>query len=384
MIAAVWQDLKQRSLDPWIVGGVLALSLLGIVMVMSASLQIAEINNNDPFYFFKRHLVYWAMAISIGVFTYVAVPFNWFRRIGFLGFLIALVSLLLLFIPGLGRSVNGSLRWLNLAGLTVQPSEIAKFFFITYLAGYIIKHYESLMTSWQSFLAPLGLLGIIGLALLMQPDFGAFTVITVATLSLLFLAGAPMMRFLVIAGSVVGLGALVAVAQPYRVARLMSFMNPWEDPFGSGYQLTQSLIAFGRGGWFGVGIGNSVQKLFYLPEAHTDFISAVIAEELGLIGNLAIVALFVLVVGRMFFIAQRLAKANWWYQALCIYGFAVVFSTQAIVNLGVSMGILPTKGLTLPFVSYGGSSLLVSAAMVALALRADADLRWAEKQGGGR
>src|SRR5699024_2607135 len=236
----------------------------------------------------------------------------------------------------------------------------------------ITQRHVELMSSWKVFLAPLGLLVVLAMLLLKQPDFGALVVIASCTMGMLFLAGTPMRRFVPLALLVAGLAYVVAISQPYRVARLMSFLNPWEDQFGSGYQLVQSLIAFGRGGWFGVGLGNSVQKLFYLPEAHTDFVYAVIAEEFGLLGNLLLIAACVLVVCRMFLIGQRLAQANWWFHGLCVYGFAIVFSTQALINLGVNMGVLPTKGLTLPFVSYGGSSLLVSALMVALALRADA------------
>lgn len=378
MIAQWWHQLRSREIDGILLAGVLGLSLVGVVMVMSASLQIAELDYNTPFHFFKRHLVYWLLAVGTGLVAYVALPLERFKDFGLVSFFIAVAVLLLLFVPGLGREVNGSLRWLSLAGFTVQPSELAKFFFIVYLAGYINQRHVELMSSWKVFLAPLGLLVVLAALLLKQPDFGALVVIASCTMGMLFLAGTPMRRFVPLALVMAVLAYVIAISQPYRVARLMSFLNPWEDQFGSGYQLVQSLIAFGRGGWFGVGLGNSVQKLFYLPEAHTDFVYAVIAEEFGLLGNLLLIAGFVLVVGRMFLIGQRLAQANWWFHGLCVYGFAIVFSTQALINLGVNMGVLPTKGLTLPFVSYGGSSLLVSALMVALALRADADLKLAQ------
>lgn len=375
MIANWWHQLRSRQVDSVLLAGVIGLSLVGVVMVMSASLQIAEMDYNTPFHFFKRHVMYWLMAVAVGVFSYVVLPLERFKDLGLVSFFIAVAVLLLLFIPGLGHEVNGSLRWLRLPGFTVQPSELAKFFFIVYLAGYITQRHAELMVSWKVFLAPVGLLIVLAVLLLKQPDFGALVVIGCSAMGMLFLAGTPLRRFIPLLLIAAGVIYLLASSQPYRVARLLSYTNPWQDQFGSGYQLTQSLIAFGRGGWFGVGLGNSVQKLFYLPEAHTDFVYAVIAEEFGLLGNLLLIAGFGLVVARMFWIGWRLAIAGWWFHALCVYGFALVFSAQAMINLGVNMGVLPTKGLTLPFVSYGGSSLIVSALMVALALRADADLR---------
>lgn len=382
MIASWWANIRQQEVDTLMLAAVLALSLLGMVMVMSASLQIAATDHGDAFYFFRRHGIFWVLALLVGFGTYALIPLAWFERLGILAFFAAVVALSLVFIPGLGHSVNGSTRWVNLGGLRVQPSEAAKFLFVIYLAGFINRRYELLMTSWKSFIAPLLLLGVLGVLLLLQPDFGTLAVTAITTLGMLFLAGAPLRRFALIAAITMVLGAFIVVAEPYRVARLMSFMNPWADQYDSGYQLTQSLIAFGSGHWFGVGLGNSVQKLYFLPEAHTDFISAVIAEELGLVGNVTLMALVAVVIARLFLIGHRLAMANLWYQALCVQGFAIIFSAQAFINLGVSMGALPTKGLTLPFVSYGGSSLIISAVMIALALRADADLKALNARGG--
>lgn len=384
MIAHWWANLRQQEIDSLMLVAVLALSLLGLVMVMSASLQIAESDHGNAFYFFQRHAVFWVLAVLVGFVVYAFFPLGWFENLGFLAFLGAVAALLLVFVPGLGYSVNGSLRWVNLGGLRVQPSELAKFLFIIYLAGFITRRHQLLMNSWKSFAAPLSLLVILAALLLGQPDFGTLVVVGTTTLGMLFLAGVPFVRFITLVLVLAVVAAVVAVAEPYRVVRLMSFMDPWADQFNSGYQLTQSLIAFGSGHWLGVGLGNSVQKLFFLPEAHTDFISAVIAEELGLVGSLGLMALVATVVTRMFLIGHRLAAAGWWYQALCVQGFAIVFSVQALINLGVSMGALPTKGLTLPFVSYGGSSLLICAVMVALALRADADLKAAQQQGGAQ
>lgn len=381
-----WQVLRPSlaRMDVPLLIGALSLSLLGLVMVTSASLQIAETRLGEPFYYALRHGIYLLMGLGVGLFVYTLVPLSLLEKIRFLALPAAVFVLLLLFIPGLGREVNGSLRWISIAGFTLQPSEVAKLGFVMYLAGYIAQRRTELHTTWQGFLLPLMVMGMLSLLLLMQPDFGAVVVLGVAAMGMLFLAGVPTRRFLLLSLVVVVLAAIVAFAQPYRVARLMSFMDPWADQFGSGYQLTQSLIAFGRGHWFGVGLGNSVQKLFYLPEAHTDFVFAVMAEELGLVGNLLLIAVFAFVIARIFLLGGRLEERGWFYHAQLVYGIALIFSTQALINLGVNMGVLPTKGLTLPFVSYGGSSLLVSAAMVAIVLRAGTELRGYEARERGR
>lgn len=373
-----------QRLDMPLLCAALGLALLGLVMVASASLQIADMRLGQPFYFALRHAVYLGMGLTLGVAVYMLVSMAWLEKLRVLALPASIAVLLMLFIPGLGREVNGSLRWLNLAGFTVQPSEIAKLGFVMYLAGYVAVRKQALETTWQAFLIPLAVLGMLAVLLLMQPDFGAVVVLGVAAMGMLFLAGVPTRRFLILALLLSGLAALVAFAQPYRVARLMSFMDPWADQFGSGYQLTQSLIAFGRGHLAGVGLGNSVQKLFYLPEAHTDFVYAVLAEELGLIGNLMMIAIFALLIARIFLLGGRLEARGWQFHAQLVYGIALVFSTQVLINLGVNMGLLPTKGLTLPFVSYGGSSLLISAVMIALVLRAGTELKGYEERERGR
>ena len=286
---------------------------------------------------------------------------------------VALVALVMVFIPGLGREVNGSTRWIALPGLTIQASEIVKLCFVLYLAGYIAQHKAALESGWKAFLLPLGVLAALTFMLLLQPDFGAVVVLGIAAMGMLFLAGVPTLRFLIIGLAVVALGAVVALAEPYRVARLMSFTDPWADQYGAGYQLTQSLIAFGRGHWLGVGLGNSVQKLFYLPEAHTDFVFAVLAEEWGLIGTLAMIVGFAVLGWRLFVIGRGLEQRGFLYHAYLVYGTALVLCAQAFINVGVNMGVLPTKGLTLPFVSYGGSSLLICSVMIALVLRASTE-----------
>ena len=362
----------------------LGLALVGLVMVSSASMQIAETRLGAPFYFATRHAIYLGMGVVLGLGVYMLVSLSWLEKLRFLALPASVAVLLMLFIPGLGREVNGSLRWINLAGFTVQPSEIAKLGFVMYLAGYISVRKAELESTWKAFLIPLVVLGMLAVLLLMQPDFGAVVVLGVAAMGMLFLSGVPTRRFLLLALLLSLLAALIAFAQPYRVARLMSFMDPWADQYGSGYQLTQSLIAFGRGHWFGVGMGNSVQKLFYLPEAHTDFVYAVLAEELGLFGNLLLIAAFTLLISRIFLLGAKLAARGWHYHSQLVYGIALIFSTQVVINLGVNMGLLPTKGLTLPFVSYGGSSLLISAVMIALVLRAGTELKGYEARQRGR
>ncbi|ASK34861.1 putative lipid II flippase FtsW [Alloalcanivorax mobilis] len=352
---------------------VLLLALAGLVMVTSASLQIAETELGNPFYYGLRHGIYLLISVGVGALVYCCVPMALLEKLRFAMLPVALVALVLVFVPGLGREVNGSTRWIAIPGVTIQASEIVKLCFVLYLAGYIAQHKAALESRWKAFLVPLGVLGVLTFMLLLEPDFGAVVVLGITAMGMLFLAGVPTLRFLLIGLGAVALAGVVAMAEPYRVARLMSFTNPWADQYGAGYQLTQSLIAFGRGGWLGVGLGNSVQKLFYLPEAHTDFVFAVLAEEWGLLGTLAMVAGFGVLGWRVFGIGRALEERGFLYHAYLVYGTALVFCAQAFINVGVNMGVLPTKGLTLPFVSYGGSSLVISAVMVALVLRAGAE-----------
>ncbi len=359
--------------DNWLLCAVLMLALTGLVMVTSASLQIAETRLGSPSYFALRHAIYLCLAIAAGALTYVLVPMALLEKLRYVALIGSGLVLVLVLFPGIGREVNGSQRWISVAGFTVQPSEIAKMGFVIYLAGYIREWREPLQTSWAAFLKPLGLLGVLTFLLLLEPDFGAVMVLGLTAMGMLFMAGVPSKRYLIIMLVAAVLAALIAVAQPYRVMRLMSFLDPWADQFGSGYQLTQSLIAFGRGHLFGVGLGNSVQKLFYLPEAHTDFVYAVMAEELGLIGNLVLISLFSLVCYRVFNLALQLLEQGKIFAGQMVLGFGLIIAAQAFINMGVNMGVLPTKGLTLPFVSYGGSSLIICAVMIALILRAEQD-----------
>lgn len=372
-MASALVDVRDPGLDRPLLWTVALLALAGLVIVTSASLQIAETHLDSPFHYGLRHGVYLLASVGLGVFVYCCVPLTLLEKLRFVMLPVALVALVMVFIPGLGREVNGSTRWIALPGITIQASEIVKLCFVLYLAGYIAQHKATLESGWKAFLLPLGVLAALTFMLLLQPDFGAVVVLGIAAMGMLFLAGVPTLRFLIIGLAVVALGAVVALAEPYRVARLMSFTDPWADQYGAGYQLTQSLIAFGRGHWLGVGLGNSVQKLFYLPEAHTDFVFAVLAEEWGLVGTLAMIVGFAVLGWRLFVIGRGLEQRGFLYHAYLVYGTALVLCAQAFINVGVNMGVLPTKGLTLPFVSYGGSSLLICSVMIALVLRASTE-----------
>jgi cell division protein FtsW len=351
----------------------LALLLVGLVAIGSASIEYAEWTYGNPWFHTQRHLVYIVLALAVGAGVY-RVPLSVWQRSGWAWLLAALTLLILVLLPGVGKDVNGSQRWLPLGPFTLQPSEFAKLALVVYLAGYLVRQEEAVRHTWPGFLKPMAVLGGVALLLMVEPDFGA-TVIAVGTaFGMLFLAGVRLQHFLVVLGlSLVGLVGLVLSA-PYRVQRLTAYTDPWADPFGSGFQLIQSLIAFGRGEWLGVGLGNSVQKLFYLPEAHTDFVFSIWAEETGFVGAALVIALYAALIGRILWLGRRAALGGNGFGAYLCYGVALVFSGQAFVNMGVSSGLLPTKGLTLPFVSYGGTSLIVCCAMLGMVLRVQREL----------
>ncbi len=347
---------------------VLAIVLLGLVMVTSASISIASEENGDSFLYLSRQLV----LTLIGAVAGVLVLFVRTERLERLSTPLLVVAFALLFfvlVPGLGHAVNGSRRWLKVAAINVQVSELARVFVLIYLASYAVRREEDLRGSFAGLLKPLGLLACASALLLAEPDFGAATVLFAAGFGLLFLAGARL-RYVLATMVIAASGfALLAVSSSYRLRRLTAFIDPWADPYNSGFQLTQSLIAIGRGGWLGVGLGDSVQKLFYLPEAHTDFLFAVLAEELGLLGALVTLGLFLALVWRSFWVARLAADAGLKFPAYLAAGFGLWLGIQAFINIGVNMGVLPTKGLTLPLMSYGRSSLTVALAWVGLVLR---------------
>lgn len=353
-------------LDPWLLGAVFALLALGLVMVTSASISIAERQTGQPFYYLWRQAVFVTIGLLIGALVLRTRLVYW-ERLGPVLLLFGLV--LLVAVLGLGREINGSTRWLGLGLFNLQPSELMKLFIVIYLAGYLVRRGEEVRRSVKGFLKPMLLVGLIGGLLLAEPDFGAAAVITATVLGLMFLGGVRLWQFGVLFAGTLGAAAALVLTTPYRMARMTSFADPWADPFDSGFQLTQALIAFGRGEWWGVGLGGSVQKLFYLPEAHTDFLFAVLAEELGLMGVLVVVGLFALLVWRAFVIGHRAQQMGSNFAAYLSYGLGLWLGIQAFINLGVNMGVLPTKGLTLPLMSYGGSSIVVTCMACALLLR---------------
>lgn len=360
--------------DPWLWLAVAALIALGWVMVGSASITIADKRFGQPFYYLARQTAFLGIGLACGWLVY-RTPLVYWRRISGVLFICGVISLGLVLVPGVGRVVNGSMRWIRFGPVNLQPSEFMKLFVVLYTAGYVVRRGEYLRTRFAGFVTPVFIAAGVCLLLLLEPDFGAAGVLMATVMGILFLAGARLWQF-------IGLGLLGAgsvwwliVSSPYRMERLTGFLNPWADPYNSGFQLTQALIAFGRGGWFGVGLGGSVEKLFYLPEAHTDFLFAVLAEELGLIGALTVVALFAVLIWRAFAIGVRAQRAGLDFGAYTAWGLGICLGLQALINIGVNMGALPTKGLTLPLMSYGGSSIVVACLMVALLLRVDFESR---------
>lgn len=361
--------------DKWLVFAVLMLTCIGSLMVASSSIVISEKYFNFPFYYFLKQIIYICIGMGAALFVIRKPVKLWFDSSKTL-LLIAIILLVLVLIPGIGRTVNGSARWLGVAGIALQVSEFAKLATIIYIASFLDRHYEEVQTRLSGFFKPLFVLTIITALLLKEPDFGAAVVIILTILGMLFLAGVKLWQFAILIGSAFLAIAMLAISSPYRVARLTSFMDPWANQFDGGYQLTQSLIAFGRGGLTGVGLGESVQKLFYLPEAHTDFLLAVLGEELGLVGLLTIFCLYLIIFIRGMIIGRFAEKSDQRFAAFVAYGLSLWLSFQAIINIGVNIGLLPTKGLTLPFMSSGGSSIVVCFIAIALLLRIDYEDRW--------
>ena len=355
-------------LDPVTIALTLGITLLGLVMVTSASVSIAGQESGQPFYYLERQLFLTLCGAACAGLVF-SVPTELLEKASVPLLAIAIALLLVVLVPGLGHSVNGSRRWLRVAGANFQVSELARVLVLIYIASYAVRRETELRESLLGLVKPLGLLFCVSALLLVEPDFGAATVLFATGFGLLFLAGARLRYVIAMTALACSGFALLAVSSSYRMRRLTAFLDPWADPFNSGFQLTQSLIAIGRGQWFGVGLGDSVQKLFYLPEAHTDFLFAVLAEELGLVGVIVTLALFLALVWRSFWIARLAANAGLKFPAYLAAGFGLWVGVQAFINIGVNMGVLPTKGLTLPLMSYGRSSLIVALAWVGLLLR---------------
>lgn len=355
-------------LDTVLLSASMGLLVLGYVMVASASLHLGEKLAEDSFYFPKHQLIHVAIGLVAGVFVACRRLEFWEKSSKTL-FLVGLILLILVLIPGLGKSVNGSSRWLSIVGVRIQVSEVFKLIAVVYMASYVTRHLQTVRTSVLGMIRPLGLLSAAGVLLLLEPDFGSTAVIMATALGMLFLAGARLWQFGILLGTVGLLGVVLIYSSSYRLKRVLSFIDPWADPLNSGFQLTQALIAFGRGEWAGVGLGSSVQKLFYLPEAHTDFLFSVIGEELGLLGAVVVILLFSVIIWRAFVIGQLAARAGKRFAAFLAYGLGIWFGIQSFINMGVNMGMLPTKGLTLPLMSYGGGSMIVMCCALALLFR---------------
>jgi cell division protein FtsW len=345
-----------------------ALAAVGLVAISSAGMDYGARHYGNPWHLALRHGFYLMLATTAGLLAYL-MPTDFWRRSSPWWLLGATALLLLVLIPGIGRNINGSQRWLPLGPLTLQPSEVVKLAMLLYVAGYLVRHGELLRQHWSGLAKPIAILAVIGSLLLSEPDFGATVIVVGTVFGLLFIAGARLIYVAGLIGAALAGMVLLVLAAPYRMRRLTAYRDPWEDPFGDGFQLTQSLIAIGRGEWFGVGLGNSIQKLFYLPLAHTDFVFSIWAEETGFVGALVVIGLFVALVTRIIQVGIRALRHGDEFAAYVCFGVSLVFSGQVFVNIGMSSGLLPTKGLTLPFISYGGSSLLVSAVMLALVLR---------------
>ena len=360
-----------KKLDPWLLCAGLLLLALGLLMVASASMPMADREHGQPLYFAMRQAVYMGIGLLAAAVAF-SIPLDTWYRLGLP--LLSAAFVLLLLVLFLGKEINGSRRWLDLGLINLQVSEFAKLCALVYAAGYLQRHAMALRHSLTAMLRLLLVLALMAALLLLEPDFGAAVVLLAMVLGMMFLAGVNLSRFLVLQGAAVVAMAVLLLSSDYRRARLIAFLNPWDDPFDSGFQLTQSLIAIGRGELFGVGLGASIQKLFYLPEAYTDFLFAILAEELGLVGVMVVIGLYVVVVLRAFSIAARAERLRLRFDAMLAYGIGLWFAIQALTNIGVNMGVLPTKGLTLPLMSYGGSSLVVMCIAFALLLRIDLEI----------
>ncbi|NKZ39514.1 putative lipid II flippase FtsW [Oleiagrimonas citrea] len=355
--------------DPVLLLAIVALASIGIVMVASASIAVADGKHIGAFYYLKRHLLFLSLGTVLAVIA-MRVELKFVEKFSMPLMLLGMATMLAVFLPGIGMRINGARRWLNLGVTSFQPVEAIKLLLIVYLASYLVRHKQAVERKLFGTVNPLVVAGLIVISLLLQPDFGSSALIIAVTVGMIWLGGARMRYLFGMAAVAAPLLAAAALSENYRVRRLMTFLDPWKDPFNDGFQLTQALIAIGRGEWTGVGLGESVQKLFYLPEAHTDFILAVIGEELGLVGIVVVLALFALLVGRGLMLGLRGVELGQHFAGYVAFGISLMIGLQAMVSAGVNLGVLPTKGLTLPLISSGGSSVMMTCAMLGVLLRA--------------
>ncbi len=353
---------------------------MGFVMVTSASLHLGDkMANHNYMYYPIRQLLHIVLGFCAAS-AVVIIPLSFWEKTGAWLFIFGIALLVFVLIPGIGLKVKGSIRWMSIFGLRIQVSEIVKFISVVYMASYVTRHQEHVQQSTYGLVKPLLLFSIACVLLLLEPDFGSAVVILVIAMGIMYLSGARLWQFLILISIVAILAVLLVYFSPYRWARVTGFIDPWADAQNTGFQLVQALISFGRGEIFGVGLGSGIQKLFYLPEAHTDFLFSVIAEELGLVGVLSVIALFSLLVCHAFSLAVKAEKGGDKFAAFIAYGLGIWFGFQAFVNIGVNMGILPTKGLTLPLMSYGGGSMIVMCAGMALLFRVYSEVEVKQKQ----
>ena len=352
---------------------------IGVIMVASSSISVADRNFSNPFYYLQRQLIFVVMGVLSALVVFKIRLVHW-EKAGMILLLFSMFLLIIVLIPGVGKTVNGSARWLPLGVFNLQVSELVKLFLIIYVAGYLVRHGNAVRSSLSGFLKPMITVGIAGLLLLLEPDFGATVIIMGTVLAMTFLAGVRFSQFISFVFIFICAAVLLVITSPYRIQRVFSFTDPWAHQFDSGFQLTQSLIAIGTGGWFGTGLGGSVQKLFYLPESHTDFLFAVLSEELGFVGVTAVILLYGVLFFRSFKIASQAEDSGNYFAAYVAYGIGIWLSMQAVINMGVNVGLLPTKGLTLPLMSYGGSSLIVCCMAIGLLMRINYETGGAVKQ----
>ena len=371
------QGAPARELDLLLIWAAVGLLLLGLVMVYSASIAIAEGSRFTAYqshYFLLRHAVFLAVGIGLGLMAFQLPMARW-QQLAPALFVAGVVLLVVVLIPGIGREVNGAQRWLSLGPVNLQPSELMKIFAALYAADYTVRKLDVMGSFVKGFVPMMAVILLVGFLLLREPDFGAFVVITTIAFGVLFLGGVNVRVFVLLAVvAVIGFVILIWTS-PYRRDRIFGFMDPWQDAYGKGYQLSHALIAFGRGEWFGVGLGGSIEKLFYLPEAHTDFLLAVIGEELGLAGVLVVIGLFYWFTRRAFEIGRQAIALDRVFAGLMVQGIGIWFGGQAFINMGVNLGVLPTKGLTLPLMSYGGSAIVMNLVALAIVLRIDLENR---------
>lgn len=365
----------RAKLDPWLLVVVVILLSISMLMVTSSSVYIARTYNVGTFYYTIRQGLYIAVGGFLGFFAFKVSLEQWYRLTPLL-IVFTFIGLILVLIPGVGREINGAMRWISLGVFNVQPAEMAKVICIIYIASYLHRHYETLKTSTTTLIVPLFVLGAFGFFLLLEPDFGSTVIIFAVGLAMIFIAGVSFWRFSLMLMLVLGVMAMALYSSPYRKARLAIFLDPWQDMYNQGYQLINSLIAIGRGKLGGVGIGESVQKLGYLPESHTDFIFSIYAEELGFFGVAILIGLYLLFLLRAYHIGRRAEFLQLRFAAYIAYGVGILISLQAFTHMGVTMGFLPTKGLTLPLISYGGSSIIMMLIAVSILFRIDIDSQY--------